>query len=172
MASNTLKLPLWIVLWLFLSSILVVLDALFVLLRPRTMPGGDLNFFVSYYNIYIDIDRRYGDMKDGFVIGQSWMNLVEVFLNCIGLMLNMKSSVYTQPFVLIATTMTFSKTVLYFLMSSPLCFGDMYFTGLSWLKFVFLFIVPSGFWVVFPLFCIISITLQLAHTIQSKHKSN
>lgn len=85
---------------------------------------------------------------------------------------NMKSSMYTQPLVLIATTMTFSKTVLYFLMSSPVCFGDMYFTGISWLKFVFLFIVPSGFWVVFPLFCMISISLQLAHTIQSKHKSN
>lgn len=48
MAVGVFKLPFWIVLWLFTSSIFVLLDAFFVLLRPRTMPGGDLSFLVSY----------------------------------------------------------------------------------------------------------------------------
>ena len=33
------------VLWLILSSLVVIWDAGFVLLRPRTLPGGDLHQF-------------------------------------------------------------------------------------------------------------------------------
>jgi len=40
---------------------------------------------VQPYNIYIEADARYADLTDGFVIGQSWMNLVEVALNYVTL---------------------------------------------------------------------------------------
>ncbi|KAK3701741.1 hypothetical protein QZH41_018896, partial [Actinostola sp. cb2023] len=87
MADTHCKLPFWIALWLAISSVVCTIDTLFVLFRPRTLVGGDLNYLVSYYNIYTEIDTRYADLKDGFVIGQTWMNLVEVFINLITLIL-------------------------------------------------------------------------------------
>ena len=30
--------------------------------------------------LYITVDKLYGNMEDGFVVAQSWMNLVEIFL--------------------------------------------------------------------------------------------
>ena len=41
------KLPSWIYCWFVISFIVCTIDALFVLLRPRTLPGGDLNSFVK-----------------------------------------------------------------------------------------------------------------------------
>lgn len=37
-------LPFWVAVWLVISSIVVTIDALFVLLRPHTLPDGKWNF--------------------------------------------------------------------------------------------------------------------------------
>lgn len=83
-----------------------------------------------------------------------------------------KAAVYTLLIALIATTMTWSKTVLYFLMSSKLCLGDHFVTGLPWSKFVFMFVIPNGLWIVLPLFCMVSLVLQLAQLLQKKEKKS
>ena len=93
-------------LWFSLASLLVVWDAFFILLRPRTLPGGDLHAFwkpckhlclqpiklsvttgmlfglwMTAFKLcvlsiadelYIWVDKRYGDMADTFGIAQSW----------------------------------------------------------------------------------------------------
>ena len=87
MAKN---LPTWIVVWIAVSTLIVIYDASFVLLRPRTLEGGDLSFlfsgrqfsaqqisrhkmtlFVALDILYSTIDIKYGDMEDHFVIAQS-----------------------------------------------------------------------------------------------------
>ncbi|XP_073252581.1 uncharacterized protein [Porites lutea] len=84
------NLPSWVAFWLLLSSIICAIDAFFVLLRPHTLPGGKWNYLFKPYNIYIQVDARYKDLKDAFVIGQSWMNIVEVCLNIVTFILPMR----------------------------------------------------------------------------------
>lgn len=69
-------------LWLFISLPLVIWDTSYVLLRPRSMIGGDLHFpiFVPYA-VYSTVDYVYGfpaySGKDGFTGAQSSLNIVE-----------------------------------------------------------------------------------------------
>lgn len=81
------NLPFWVAVWLLISSILVTIDALFVILRPRTLPGGKWNYLFPHYNIYIHVDKRYADLNDTFNYGQSFMNLAEMCLNIIALIM-------------------------------------------------------------------------------------
>ena len=39
------NLPFLVVLWLGITSVVCIMDALFVLLRPHTLPGGKWNYF-------------------------------------------------------------------------------------------------------------------------------
>lgn len=69
-------------LWLFISLPLVIWDTSYVLLRPRSMIGGDLHspIFVPY-GLYSTVDFVYGfpaySGKDGFTGAQSSLNIVE-----------------------------------------------------------------------------------------------
>lgn len=69
-------------LWLFISLPLVIWDTSYVLLRPRSMIGGDLHspIFVPYA-LYSTVDYVYGfpayNGKDGFTGAQSSLNIVE-----------------------------------------------------------------------------------------------
>ena len=46
--------------WLTLSAFVCAIDAGFVLLRPRTLPGGDLAVFpFTGWHLYIQYDKRY-----------------------------------------------------------------------------------------------------------------
>ena len=48
------KLPFWVAVWLGFSSVVCTIDALFVLLRPHTLPGGKWNYLFELckYNLY------------------------------------------------------------------------------------------------------------------------
>jgi hypothetical protein len=65
-----------ITIWLVVSSLVVIYDATYVLLRPATMLGGELFRFFSAYDLYIKFDTLYGNLTDSFVVIQSWLNLV------------------------------------------------------------------------------------------------
>lgn len=41
------NLPFWVSAWLFISGIICTIDALFVILRPHTLPGGKWNHIVQ-----------------------------------------------------------------------------------------------------------------------------
>lgn len=150
-------LPFWVAVWLFISSIIVTIDALFVLLRPHSLPDGKWNFLFEPYNIFIEVDPRYKDLKDTFVIGQSFMNLLEMCLNIVILMMqNSSKSGLAVLLAFMVSTMTLSKTVFYFLVSSKLCGGHHFLSHNDWRTVIFLFIVPNGIWIVLPLLCMIA----------------
>lgn len=53
-------------------------------------------------------------------------------------------------------TMTFAKTVLYFLISTPLCGGQDFVNHSNLKKLIILYIIPNGIWIVVPFFCMIA----------------
>ena len=74
-----------IVAWLALSIPLVIWDAIYILLRPHTLPGGRFHkpIWVPYV-LYGAVDKLYGaaawkgGIADGFVVASAVLNVVEV----------------------------------------------------------------------------------------------
>lgn len=89
-----------------------------MLLRPRSMPGGDLHHFWKPYALYGQIDYVYGfpafESRDGFPGAQSFLNLIESALNFTYLSYWARGEGAAAALVgLISVVMTLSKTVLY-----------------------------------------------------------
>ncbi|KAL8370013.1 hypothetical protein RB595_000394 [Gaeumannomyces hyphopodioides] len=68
--------------WLAVSLPLVAWDTGYVLLRPRSMPGGDLHWPLWVpYELYGRVDHIYGfkqwHLNNGFTAAQSSLNLIE-----------------------------------------------------------------------------------------------
>lgn len=68
--------PAWLPAWLALSGLIVIYDASYCLLRPRSMPGGDLFHVFKPYKLYGEADQLYGTLgwkhNDGFCSAQVW----------------------------------------------------------------------------------------------------
>ncbi|PWN52951.1 HlyIII-domain-containing protein [Violaceomyces palustris] len=156
--------------WLAVSTAIVAWDTGYILLRPRSMTGGDLHWIWAPYSLYKDIDYIYGfpslDTNDGFPAAQSTMNIVESLLNLYYLykvyIVATPSARAEAPVPLLAAlVMTASKTVLYFL-------NDHYCgwckTGHNdWKTFIVLWVIPNTPWIIIPTL----ISIYLAREIQS-----
>jgi len=157
-----------VVLWLGISSVVCTIDALFVLLRPHTLPGGKWNYLFQPYNIYIEVDTGYKDLKDSFVMGQSWMNLVEVCLTIITIVMYIIGRTRQSVlFAFMVSTMTSSKTVLFILISSGLVGCHNHVSLDNWKRTVLLFILPNGIWIVLPVLCMVATGKILVHCIEN-----
>lgn len=118
--------------WLAVSLPLVVWDSGYVLLRPRTMPGGDLQWPLYLpYALYGEVDHIYGrkafDANNGFTGAQGMLNVIEtamyayyawVYYRHARSVGSKKVVVGRQAAVAVlvafsAAVMTLSKTVLY-----------------------------------------------------------
>lgn len=96
------------------------------------------------------------------------MNLVEVFLNYVVLAIHISGkSGLSVLLAFMVSTMTFSKTVLYFLVSTSLCNGEHFVNHSDWRKTVLLYIIPNGFWIVIPFFCMVATGSILVHSMES-----
>ena len=62
--------------------------------------------------------------------------------------------------------MTFSKTIMYFLAATKLCHGAHYINHNNWPAFIFVYLVPNGFWIVIPLLCLLSVGSQLVKCVE------
>ncbi|XP_062513611.1 uncharacterized protein LOC134189387 [Corticium candelabrum] len=145
------KIPDWVALWLVATSLICAYDATFVLLRPRTLEGGDLSFIFPGHVYYTTIDIKYGDMEDQFVIAQSILNLFEIILNVITLVMHCRSDWRAPVVAFLVQAFTFWKTVLYMIQYTPLCNGSHLVEHLDWLKYTALFLGTNGWWIVIPL---------------------
>ncbi|XP_064404300.1 uncharacterized protein LOC135349674 [Halichondria panicea] len=136
--------------WFSLSSLVVIWDALFVFLRPRSLPGGDLHFLFKPYGLYITVDTNYGDMEHSFTICQSWMNVAEVCLQLYTVVLLLKGQKSASFWAFLVSSLTLWKTLIYMLQYTSLCNGSHLVQHLDWSTFLCLFIVPNGVWIVVP----------------------
>ncbi|KAI1759316.1 hypothetical protein GGR53DRAFT_513905 [Hypoxylon sp. FL1150] len=161
--------------WLWISLPLVVWDSVYVLFRPWTMEGGSWHWplYVPYRK-YGEVDHVYGwkafDARSGFTSAQGALNVVETAMYCYYLYLYLVSGVRVETgtrrrvvltgrpaalavlTVFSAAVMTLSKTVLYWLQEF---FSDYEHIGHNSLyDLVVLWIIPNGFWLVFPTYII------------------
>ncbi|KAI7898452.1 uncharacterized protein BX663DRAFT_524767 [Cokeromyces recurvatus] len=148
------EVPLWIKIWVSLSSLIVTWDFGYCLLRPHSMEGGSLNFLWKPYNLYGQIDHFYGlpafNSHDGFTGAQAVMNAIETFLNFLYLWLLRKNVNVGQANLIgfSAALMTLSKTILYWLVEP---FSGYQHIGHNTMKdLIFLWIIPNGFWIIVP----------------------
>ena len=151
--------PKWLNIWLVLSSLIVIFDASYVLLRPASMRGGHLFPYFSPYELYIQFDTLYGNLTDSFVVIQSWLNLVEVSLILLAVALSLSSCIIKKLvsalIVLTASAFVFWKTVIYILYSHDFTTDAVKnFT----LEAVFVFVIPSSLWIIFPFFAVLTVT--------------
>ncbi|KAN0082808.1 hypothetical protein V8E55_008603 [Tylopilus felleus] len=143
----------WITLWFVLTAPVILWDAMYCFMRPRSMVGGDLHWIWEPYGIYQEVDYVYGlkalQENNGFTNAQSLLNLVETAMNLEYVYLAHVSSWSGAPLVgFAAVTMTLSKTVLYWTQ-------EYYCGGCSvghnpWDTFLLYFVIPNGLWLVFP----------------------
>ncbi|KAL4449560.1 hypothetical protein ABPG74_007383 [Tetrahymena malaccensis] len=159
--------PLFVKIWLILSTLICTWDASFVLLRPRTLPGGDLHAFWKPYATYIQIDKLYGDMQDQFVVEQSVLNIYECVINIISLCLifsnSQKKKLGGTFMAILANAFTFWKTVLYFQYGFPHSLPIK-----NYFEYIFLYVVPSSFWVIVPLLSCIAISKRISAQLLSQ----
>ncbi|KAG7528525.1 hypothetical protein FFLO_06081 [Filobasidium floriforme] len=131
--SPSLRPPSWISIWFGLSSVVLLWDAGYCLLRPRSMPGGDLHWVWKPYELYGEIDHLYGlpgftsKSITGFTSAQATLNIIQSTLNLEYIYLSHfsqnkrwrlegseKRSDPKAPLIgFAAAVMMFSKTVLY-----------------------------------------------------------
>ena len=165
-------LPRWIVSWLFISSIICSIDAIFVLTRPQSF---EWPMYSLYSNIYIHVDKQYGELHNGFVIAQSWLNLAEVLINIICIIVYLQNNITWSNLLAFAVTiMTFWKTVLY---SCTDIFGGpngFIYTGHNtmtrWMAF---YLIPNSVWLIVPFIIIYKLTKQFTQQkIHDKSKAN
>ncbi|KAL9940998.1 hypothetical protein V8E36_000486 [Tilletia maclaganii] len=144
----------WITLWLALSSILVLWDCGYMLLRPHSMKGGKWFAPWAPYELYGTIDKMYGidayNAKEGFPAAQSVMNLPETALNYFYVYLVTISTSQQgraiAPIVgFTATVMTASKTILYMLVEWACGYCKTGHNGLY--ELVVLFLIPNTPWI-------------------------
>ena len=103
--------------WLIISSIIVIFDGAFILLRPETLPGGKYSHIYAPYQLYIQFDALYADLKDHFVVIIAYLNLVEVTLTFLSVFISMVGSqkwkLRGAILAIMASAFVFWKTVLY-----------------------------------------------------------
>ncbi|KAI0297980.1 hypothetical protein BC826DRAFT_907377 [Russula brevipes] len=157
MAPNTYK---WVSAWFLLSAPVVIWDAFYCLMRPRSMVGGDLHWIWQPYSIYQEVDWIYGikalrehngftNAQCKFLLHHAVINLIETALNVLYLYL---AHVARYPAASVvgfgSVVMTLSKTVLYWLQEY---YCNLCNIGHNDLKTLFVFwVIPDGLWIVVP----------------------
>lgn len=109
--------PKGILLWIFLSNVIVCIDAFFVLNRPETLKGGKYYGFFKPYENYYKFDTLYNMNEDSFVVIQSWLNITEALISFIAVFLYISScrikSAIGAVLCFVVSVMVFWKTVIF-----------------------------------------------------------
>ncbi|KAH9001921.1 hypothetical protein EDB86DRAFT_2801346 [Lactarius hatsudake] len=158
----------WISAWFLLSTPVVLWDAFYCLMRPRSMVGGDLHWIWEPYGLYQEIDYVYGikalQENNGFTSAQAFLNLIEIALNVFYVYLAHVAQYPAASLVGFASaTMTLWKTVLY---GAQEYYCNFCATGHNDLKtWVVYFIIPNGFWIVVPTLIVFKLGKDIASSI-------
>lgn len=59
--------PSWIRTWYLVNLFVLIPDWMYIMLRPRSLEGGDLAYLFRILNIYARVDKLFSDYKNKFV---------------------------------------------------------------------------------------------------------
>ena len=165
------KVPGWILLILILSMLITFWDALFVLMRPESLPGGKLAFIWLPYAKYITIDTAYGDINNHFVVAQALMTLFEIVIGvfAVGFYLASKHRLATL-LAFSSFLLTGTKTVLIFVLEAVSHF--VHVAHNSWHDLIFLYVIPNGIWIVIPYLCVLRLGYLLICATMSPNRTD
>jgi len=149
--SEVLKLPRWVILWLIISTVIVLWDAAFVLCRPASFPGGDLGFLWSFaYETYLAVDRSYADVANHTIAAFAVMSILEACVVCVAVIADRKGRGYlAHLLVMLVTSLTGAKTMLFFLVDGMHGWPAVGHNEL--LPLLAFWVIPNGIWIVVPL---------------------
>jgi len=144
-----------------MSTIVVVWDALFVLLRPGSFPDGDIGFLWSFaYTIYLEVDHSYGDLTNHVIEAMAVMSLFEACLVGVALVLDKRGLAHKAHLVaMLAAALTCAKTTLFFLVEGMHGWHSIAHNDV--LSMVTLYIIPNGLWIVVPLLVVVTLSKRL-----------
>ncbi|AIN99490.1 hypothetical protein LPMP_271080 [Leishmania panamensis] len=145
-------LPLLAKVWFLAVVPLIVVDAIFVLTRAKSVdlphPLAEVVPF-KYWTVYAQYDRRYAANDDAFVVVQSWLNLVEAMM---GLFVTLSALCNAQnlaiKLAIVVSLMTLYKTVIYCLID--IAEGGKYTHHITFHEQLTMLIAPLSVWIVFP----------------------
>ncbi|KAF9007519.1 hypothetical protein BDQ17DRAFT_220551 [Cyathus striatus] len=84
MANPVPKKHTWITVWFIFSGIITIWDAFYIVLRPRSLEGGDLRWLWATYQRYEEVDKIY-DPQDpsGYLGSIAVLSFIEVALEMV-----------------------------------------------------------------------------------------
>jgi hypothetical protein len=119
----------WVMLWFLVTILVQTYDALFVLLRPLSMEGGCYFHYFEPFAFYFQMDTRYSDLKDPFLMAHSLLNISEVigYLVVVLLLYTSQKNFVRRSIAaclgLCVSSATISKTLLYLIFEALQNFG-------------------------------------------------
>jgi len=144
------RLPRWITIWFAISLPILVWDVSFVLLRPHSMPGGDLAFLWKPYAKYVTVDLSYADLHNGFVKAQAIMTAIEVAIALVALVFSYQRRLSLATLlVFCVSVLTCAKTVLIMVIEVVTGLEHVGHNAVS--DLVLLYFLPNGVWIIMPL---------------------
>ncbi|TKR89578.1 hypothetical protein L596_013658 [Steinernema carpocapsae] len=158
-------LPLWIEIWLIVSTILCTLDVIYTMLRPWTTRGGSLENVYYFWNIYSDVDLRYADAKDLVTMATGRIMIVELVMNIVAILMDRRGSRHTVLTAFTSSAFVFWKTLLYMVLyirqpeGTPTYLAE----DASYMRIFWVFWVADGFWLVLPFAVMVALWNQLAN---------
>ncbi|KHN80330.1 hypothetical protein Tcan_06506 [Toxocara canis] len=108
--------PLWIEIWLSVSTILCTLDVVYTMLRPITLRGGQLGTLYELWNVYSDVDLRYADKNDVVTMATGRVMIIEIIMNIAALIMARRDSRHAVLTAFTSSAFVFWKTLIYMVM--------------------------------------------------------
>ncbi|TFK70543.1 hypothetical protein BDN72DRAFT_766262 [Pluteus cervinus] len=142
----------WISLWFLFSAPLMLWDAGYCLMRPRSMVGGDLHWLWKPYEMYGNVDLVYGikayENNEGFTNAAAILNILENLLTLAYLfMVHIIPSDLAPILGYTGASITLAKTILY-TSQEYFCGGCSVGHNAFYVKFLF-WILPNIIWSTF-----------------------
>jgi hypothetical protein len=127
------------------------------------MEGGDLHHLWQPYELYARVDYVYAAhtfaKKEPFPIVVALGSVVENGINLYALYKDWSNAPSSLPIAMIALSMTFWKTVIYFAMDFVSGFQNTgHNDGYTW---TMLYLIPNGIWILVPLMLLVKLIRQL-----------